>query len=55
MSQKGAKHQDSSKKQNITKNRFLLLTKMIDARKLLAEIEKLQNDMFTELMKEAEE
>lgn len=44
------KQQDSAKKkQNRNKKRFLLSTKLIDARKLHAEIEKLEMELFMEL------
>lgn len=45
------KQQDSTEKQqNRNKKRFLLSTKLIDARKLHAEIEKLEMELFIELM-----
>lgn len=45
------KQQDSTKKkQNRCKKRFLLSTKLIDARKLHAEIEQLEMELFMELM-----
>jgi len=42
--------QDNTKKQQeINKKRFLLSTKMGDLRKLSAEIEQLQNEIFTDM------